>query len=168
MYLNKLPATLTADDRVLVTDPMLATGMPRRPAACLSTASVLTPLDCTRSFAALVAVWTSGCKCNVREQLPSNASSLPAALLACLAQLLRAATASFAVHRVSDAGGTITAVLDDIIARGAVASNIRVIAVVAAPPALKRLADKYPGAFLCRSCVIAGAFAILPHCRVLH
>lgn len=25
-YLNKLPATLASDDRVLITDPMLATG----------------------------------------------------------------------------------------------------------------------------------------------
>lgn len=36
-------------------------------------------------------------------------------------------------------------VIDDIISRGAKAENIRVVAVVVAPPALRRLADKYPG-----------------------
>lgn len=42
-------------------------------------------------------------------------------------------------------GGTIVQVIDDIISRGAKAENIRVVAVVVAPPALRRLADKYPG-----------------------
>ncbi len=42
-------------------------------------------------------------------------------------------------------GGTMVQALADIVARGASASNIRVVAVVAAPPALKKLADLYPG-----------------------
>ena len=67
-YLNKLPATLSADDLILVADPMLATG------------------------------------------------------------------------------GTMLQVLADIVARGADTSNIRVVAVVAAPPALKQLSERYPGA----------------------
>lgn len=66
-YLNKLPARLSPDDLVLVTDPMLATG------------------------------------------------------------------------------GTIVQVLEDIVSRGASPSNIRVVSVVAAPPALKKLSEKYPG-----------------------
>jgi hypothetical protein len=36
--------------------------------------------------------------------------------------------------------------LQEIVARGADPANIRVIAVVAAPPALKLMADTYPGA----------------------
>jgi uracil phosphoribosyltransferase len=40
-------------------------------------------------------------------------------------------------------------VLADLVARGADASNIRVVAVVAAPPALKQLSEKYPGALCC-------------------
>ncbi|GIL74414.1 hypothetical protein Vretimale_2057 [Volvox reticuliferus] len=42
-------------------------------------------------------------------------------------------------------GGTIVQVIDDIVARGGRAENIRVVAVVVAPPALKKLADRYPG-----------------------
>ena len=37
-------------------------------------------------------------------------------------------------------------VLKDLIARGADPANVRIVAVVAAPPALKLLADDYPGA----------------------
>ncbi len=36
--------------------------------------------------------------------------------------------------------------LEEIVSRGADPANIRVIAVVAAPPALKLMADAYPGA----------------------
>ena len=43
------------------------------------------------------------------------------------------------------AGGTIVHVLDDIVARGADASQIIVVCVVAAPPALKKLSEKYLG-----------------------
>jgi uracil phosphoribosyltransferase len=68
-YLNKLPKQLSADDLVLVADPMLATG------------------------------------------------------------------------------GTMMQVLDDIVSRGASPANIRVVTAVAAPPALKVMADKYPGAW---------------------
>eukprot|EP00775_Hariotina_reticulata_P004850 gene4850-5097_t len=42
-------------------------------------------------------------------------------------------------------GGTMMQVLQDIVARGADPANIRVIAIVAAPPALKLMADAYPG-----------------------
>ncbi|KAG2429517.1 hypothetical protein HXX76_010752 [Chlamydomonas incerta] len=42
-------------------------------------------------------------------------------------------------------GGTIVQVIEDIVSRGARAENIRVVAVVVAPPALKKLADKFPG-----------------------
>jgi hypothetical protein len=49
--------------------------------------------------------------------------------------------------------GTISLVclqaLQEIVARGADPANIRVIAVVAAPPALKLMADTYPGAQNC-------------------
>jgi uracil phosphoribosyltransferase len=37
-------------------------------------------------------------------------------------------------------------VLADLVVRGADPANIRVVAVVAAPPALKKMADTYPGA----------------------
>lgn len=43
------------------------------------------------------------------------------------------------------AGGTVVNVLDDIIARGADASQIVVVCIVAAPPALKKLSEKYLG-----------------------
>lgn len=36
-------------------------------------------------------------------------------------------------------------VLDDIVARGADISNVRVVSVVAAPPALTKLSERYPG-----------------------
>lgn len=66
-YLNKLPATLSPEDRILISDPMLATG------------------------------------------------------------------------------GTMLQVLKDLVSRGADPANIRVVTVVAAPPALKAMADDYPG-----------------------
>lgn len=43
------------------------------------------------------------------------------------------------------AGGTICFALDEIVARGADPSMIRVIALVAAPPALQLMNKKYPG-----------------------
>ncbi|KXZ48543.1 hypothetical protein GPECTOR_27g714 [Gonium pectorale] len=42
-------------------------------------------------------------------------------------------------------GGTIVQVIEDIVARGGRPENIRVVAVVVAPPALKKLADRFPG-----------------------
>ncbi|KAG2498650.1 hypothetical protein HYH03_003396 [Edaphochlamys debaryana] len=42
-------------------------------------------------------------------------------------------------------GGTIVQVIEDIVSRGGKAENIRVVAVVVAPPALKKLADRFPG-----------------------
>lgn len=66
-YLNKLPKQLSAEDRILITDPMLATG------------------------------------------------------------------------------GTMMQVLADLVSRGADPTNVRVVCVVAAPPALKAMADTYPG-----------------------
>jgi len=42
-------------------------------------------------------------------------------------------------------GGTIMQVIEDIVSRGASPANIRIIAVVAAPPALVKLSEKYKG-----------------------
>lgn len=42
-------------------------------------------------------------------------------------------------------GGTMMQCLQEIVSRGADPANIRVVAVVAAPPALKLMADAYPG-----------------------
>ncbi|GFR45156.1 hypothetical protein Agub_g6539 [Astrephomene gubernaculifera] len=42
-------------------------------------------------------------------------------------------------------GGTVVQVIEDIVSRGGRPENIRVVAVVVAPPALKKLADKFPG-----------------------
>ena len=47
---------------------------------------------------------------------------------------------------VCTAGGTIAKVVDDLVQRGASPAFIRVVAVVAAPPALKLLSEKFPGA----------------------
>ena len=43
------------------------------------------------------------------------------------------------------AGGSLCAYLDALLERGASLSMIRVVGVVAAPPALKRLSETYPG-----------------------
>ena len=42
-------------------------------------------------------------------------------------------------------GGTVVNVLDDIISRGGDPSNIIVVCVVACPPALKKLSEKFVG-----------------------
>lgn len=60
------------------------------------------------------------------------------------------AIGGFKVHMMADiaciaTGGTIVSVLDDIIARGADPSQIVVVCIVAAPPALKKLSEKYLG-----------------------
>jgi hypothetical protein len=47
-------------------------------------------------------------------------------------------------------------VLEDIVGRGADPANIRIVCVVAAPPALKTMADTYPGAWLERWLVLLG------------
>lgn len=52
-------------------------------------------------------------------------------------------------------GGTMLQVLADVVARGASPSNIRVVAVVAAPPALTKIADLYPGLRLYCACIDA-------------
>ena len=87
VYLNKLPDTFQPDTRVLVTDPMLATG-----------ARAALTFPCVLQLTALCA------------------------------------------------GGSLCTCLDALIARGVAVSNIRVVGVVAAPPALKRLSENYPGA----------------------
>lgn len=46
-------------------------------------------------------------------------------------------------------GGTMAAVLDDIVARGGSTDLIRVLCITAAPPALKLLSEKFKGARLC-------------------
>lgn len=76
-YLNKLPASLSQEDRILITDPMLATG------------------------------------------------------------------------------GTMMKVLAEVIGRGADPANVRVVCVVAAPPALKAMADAYPGLKVYAACIDA-------------
>ncbi len=43
------------------------------------------------------------------------------------------------------AGGTMVSVLEDIVSRGGDPSNIIVVCVVAAPPALKKLSEKFVG-----------------------
>ena len=60
------------------------------------------------------------------------------------------ATGGFVLNMTSDiaciaTGGTVVSVLDDIIARGADPSQIVVVCIVAAPPALKKLSEKYLG-----------------------
>jgi|TARA_B110000003_G_scaffold274484_1_gene314569 uracil phosphoribosyltransferase len=42
-------------------------------------------------------------------------------------------------------GGTIVAAVEEIVSRGASPSNIRIICVVASPPALTQLSERYPG-----------------------
>jgi len=42
-------------------------------------------------------------------------------------------------------GGTIVQVIDDIVSRGAQPSNIRIACIVAAPPAMVKLSEKYKG-----------------------
>eukprot|EP00873_Tetraselmis_striata_P008043 jgi/Tetstr1/428307/TSEL_018343.t1 len=42
-------------------------------------------------------------------------------------------------------GGSMLAVMEELVSRGASPSNIRIVAVLAAPPALKALSEKYPG-----------------------
>ena len=42
-------------------------------------------------------------------------------------------------------GGTLCAALDEIVDRGADPANIRVVGLVAAPPALSKLSNKFPG-----------------------
>ena len=46
---------------------------------------------------------------------------------------------------LSAAGGTVVNVLDDIVSRGADQSKITVVCVVACPPALQKLSEKFPG-----------------------
>lgn len=43
------------------------------------------------------------------------------------------------------AGGTVVNVLEDIISRGGDPSKITIVCVVACPPALKKLSEKFPG-----------------------
>ncbi len=48
-------------------------------------------------------------------------------------------------HAWSQTYAFTTQVIEDIVARGGAAENVRIVAVVVAPPALKKLADKFPG-----------------------
>ena len=43
------------------------------------------------------------------------------------------------------AGGTVMNVLEDIVSRGGDQSNITIVCVVACPPALKKLSERFPG-----------------------
>jgi len=86
-FLNALPPSLTPADRVLITDPLIATGAWRVRAGCAPTA------DTSRTRA----------------------------------------------------GEELCACLDELLRRGADVKSIRVVAAVAAPPALKRLSEEYPG-----------------------
>jgi uracil phosphoribosyltransferase len=62
------------------------------------------------------------------------------------------------------AGGSLCTCLDALIARGVAVSNLRVVGVVAAPPALKRLSENYPGAFALHACVL-GRSTLMPHAQ---
>lgn len=44
-------------------------------------------------------------------------------------------------------------VLDDIVSRGADQSKITIVCVVACPPALKKLSEKFPGTGMSTSCL---------------
>lgn len=90
VYLDKLPPTISPDARVLITDPMIATGAPR-----------------------------------VRRPASPDADSCAT-------------------------GGSLCLCLDAVLQRGATLGNIRVVGAVAAPPALKRLSEEYPGARVTR------------------
>ncbi len=106
-YLNKLPSRFDEDDRVIITDPMLATGG--------TILQVCAGLGCTG------ALWVralGACRPAVRA-VPTDAGSP----WVC--------------------GGA--QVVDDIVARGAKPENIRIIAVVVAPPAMVKLSEKYKG-----------------------
>ena len=62
---------------------------------------------------------------------------------------------------LSGAGGTVVNVLDDIVSRGADQSKITIVCVVACPPALKKLSEKFPGT-ACRQLHIIAAHCIAP------
>lgn len=47
--------------------------------------------------------------------------------------------------RCARAGGTICQVLDDVMARGAVPENVRVVSILAAEPALTTMSKRYDG-----------------------
>lgn len=59
---------------------------------------------------------------------------------------IRTAAVTCNAARACAAGGTIAKVVGDLVQRGASPAFIRVVAVVAAPPALKLLSEKFPGA----------------------
>ncbi len=100
VYLNNLPASFAPETRILVSDPMMATG------------------------AASVAARTRSC-CRLTSPCCPRA------------------------------GGSVCACLDALLERGASLGMIRVVGVVAAPPALKRLSETYPGVCLLASCACA-------------
>lgn len=52
------------------------------------------------------------------------------------------------------AGGTVVNVLDDIISRGADQSKITIVCVVACPPALKNLSERFPGKLKLRHTIL--------------
>ncbi|GFH13697.1 uncharacterized protein HaLaN_09632 [Haematococcus lacustris] len=52
-------------------------------------------------------------------------------------------------------GGTMLQVVDDCIARGAKPENIRIVSIVAAPPAMVKLSEKYKGIKVYTGCIDA-------------
>lgn len=52
-------------------------------------------------------------------------------------------------------GGTVMNVLEDIVSRGGDQSNITVVCVVACPPALKKLSERFPGLRIFAACIDA-------------
>ena len=68
---------------------------------------------------------------------------------------------------LSAAGGTVVNVLDDIVSRGADQSKITIVCVVACPPALKKLSEKFPG-IACRHLHITAVHCIALYYMHLH
>lgn len=120
-YLNKLPATFSESDLILVADPMVATGG--------------TMLQVGARVWADARGGRGGGRKQQRPAGPNGTWSAAAPVCALCPHLLHARLRAFA-HRQ---------VLADIVGRGADPANIRVVAAVVAPPGLKQMADLYPG-----------------------
>ena len=53
-------------------------------------------------------------------------------------------------------GNTLVSVLDELVERGADMGLVRIIAIVAAPPGLQKLGDRYPGTIVYAACIDEG------------
>ncbi len=134
--MNKLPAKISPQDRILVSDPMLATGAwvgwgGGGVEECGALAGEATGiLEGWVMMTVPVMGWRL-------PPLPNPTPSIP----------LPHPTHSPAppTHPTPHAGGTMAKVLEDLVSRGADVSMVRIVCVVAAPPALKRLSELFPG-----------------------